>query len=77
MNHLEESQFLTRRETEIAQLVALGRSRKEIAYDLGIATGTLHTHLKNIFCKLKTRSMTETAIWVIKNPSSILIYNSL
>ena len=67
MYSLPENTFFTPKETEIVQLVALGKSRKEIAYDLKITYGTLDTHCKHIFLKLNTRSMTETAIWAVRN----------
>jgi len=67
MYTLIENQQLTPREHQVLLEVAKGRSRKEIAYDLGMAYGTLDTHLKHIFLKLQTRSMTETAIWAIRH----------
>lgn len=67
MYSLVENQALTPREYQVVREVALGKSRKEIAFDLGISYGTLDTHLKHIFLKLQTRSMTETAIWAIRH----------
>lgn len=67
MYTIVENQDLTPREHQVLREVAQGKSRKEIAYDLGISYGTLDTHLKHIFLKLQTRSMTETAIWAIRN----------
>jgi len=67
MYSLIENQQLTPREHQVLLEVAKGKSRKEIAYDLGMAYGTLDTHLKHIFLKLQTRSMTETAIWAIRH----------
>ena len=62
-----EKSVLTPKESEVVKLLAKGHSRKEIAYELGIKYGTLDTHIKHIFIKLKTRSMTETAIYAIHN----------
>ena len=53
---------LTTRETEVLQLVARGRSNKQIAVALGIAESTVKTHLLKIFEKLgvadRTRAVT-------------------
>ncbi len=70
MRYTTEKPFLTPKEGEIVHLVALGHSRKEIAHKLGMAYGTVDTHIKHIFLKLNTRSMTETAIWALRNFSS-------
>jgi len=67
MDFTAEPSLLTPKESQIVRLVAKGHSRKEIAYELGIAYGTLDSHIKHIFLKLRTRSMTETAIYAIYN----------
>ena len=43
---------LTPRERGILELIAEGRSNKEIARSLGIAPETVKSHVKNIFDKL-------------------------
>ena len=43
---------LSRRETEILQMVAYGSTTKEVAHDLGISPHTAKTHLERIFEKL-------------------------
>jgi DNA-binding NarL/FixJ family response regulator len=43
---------LTKRESEIAVVVAEGKSNKEIARILNITEGTVKIHLHNIFQKL-------------------------
>lgn len=58
---------LTSKECEIVRLMAKGRSRKEIANDLGMAYATLDTHLKHIFLKLNTRGTLETVVYVLVN----------
>jgi len=44
---------LSAREVEVLQLIAKGRSNKEIASELGIVEGTVKAHITNIFSKLK------------------------
>jgi two-component system response regulator DegU len=45
-------QHLSKREQEVLQLLAYGRSNKEIARELGIGTQTVKTHISHIFGKL-------------------------
>lgn len=52
---------LTERELEILRLVVAGQSNKLIARALGIAEGTVKTHLKSILEKLDATSRTEAA----------------
>lgn len=44
--------LLSRREREIAQLVARGARNKEIAWELGLAEGTVKLHISRTFRKL-------------------------
>jgi len=44
--------FLTKRESEIANLVARGNSNKQIANQLRISEWTVSTHLRRVFIKL-------------------------
>ncbi|MGH8142549.1 MAG: response regulator [Steroidobacteraceae bacterium] len=50
---------LTRRELDVLQLVAQGRSNKDIARRLTITEGTAKTHVKAILTKLDAISRTE------------------
>jgi len=50
---------LTQRELDVLQLVALGRSNKDIARRLSITEGTTKTHVKSILTKLDAISRTE------------------
>lgn len=55
---------LTRREFEIAQLVASGLANREVAEHLRIADSTVSSHIKHIYTKLMIRSRTQLAAWV-------------
>jgi DNA-binding NarL/FixJ family response regulator len=50
---------LTKRETEILEQVANGKSRTKIAVDLHIDVETVKTHIKNIYEKLDVHSRDE------------------
>ncbi|MDP4505141.1 ATP-binding protein [Nonomuraea turcica] len=55
---------LTRREREIAQLVAQGMTNKEIAASLVIAQRTAEGHIEHILTKLGFSSRAQIAVWV-------------
>ncbi len=55
------TQPLTRREREIAELVAKGLTNRRISEELVISGRTVETHLRNIFKKLGIRSRAEVA----------------
>lgn len=54
---------LTPREREVLQLVAGGRSNKEIARALGISEKTVKAHMTSIFHRLGVDDRTQAALW--------------
>ena len=58
---------LTPREREIVQLLAEGKSNKEIATFLNISVKTAETHRANIMLKLNFHSVTELVRYALKN----------
>jgi predicted ATPase/DNA-binding CsgD family transcriptional regulator len=62
--HASEPDRLTRREREIATLVARGMSNKEIAATLVISRRTVETHVENILAKLGFTARTQVAPWL-------------
>ncbi|MBU3067298.1 LuxR C-terminal-related transcriptional regulator [Nocardia sp. NEAU-G5] len=59
-----DSTALTRRQSEVAELVARGDSNKRIASELVISQRTVETHIEHILVKLGFTSRTEIARWV-------------
>ena len=57
---------LTAREREVLQLIAQGRSNKEIAGELKISERTVKTHVSNIFGKLELSDRTQVALYAHK-----------
>ena len=53
--------ILTAREREIADLVAAGRTNREVAEQLVLSAKTVEAHLRNIYAKLGVRSRVELA----------------
>jgi two-component system, NarL family, response regulator LiaR len=58
---------LTQRENEVIQLVAQGKSNREIADTLVISEKTAKAHVSNILGKLGLNDRTQMAIYAIKN----------
>lgn len=54
-------ELLTEREQEITKLASAGRENTEIATELHISTGTVASHLRNIYNKLHLRNRVELA----------------
>jgi DNA-binding NarL/FixJ family response regulator len=58
---------LSERELEVAQLLARGKSNKEIGAQLHISPRTVQVHVARIFDKLGVRSRAGAAIWLIEH----------
>ncbi len=58
---------LTSREREIVQLLAEGKSSKEVAVALGISVKTAETHRANIMRKLELHSVSEVVRYAVRN----------
>ena len=58
---------LTPREREIVQLLAEGKSNKEVADLLGISVKTAETHRANIMLKMDFHSITELVRYAVRN----------
>jgi DNA-binding CsgD family transcriptional regulator len=57
---------LTRRESEVAQLVARGKSNRAIARILGIGQRTVEDHVAHALAKLSFSSRAQLAAWVVQ-----------
>ena len=58
---------LTHRQIEILQLLAEGKSTKEVASALGVSVKTAETHRANIMRRLDCHSVTELVRYAIRN----------
>ena len=61
------SNRLTAREREIVQLLAEGKSSKEVAVSLGISVKTAETHRANVMRKLELHSVSELVRYAVRN----------
>jgi non-specific serine/threonine protein kinase len=68
----ERTDRLTRREREVALLVARGLTNRQIASDLSVSRSTANNHVARILRKLGLRSRAQIAAWVTerRSPSS-------
>jgi DNA-binding NarL/FixJ family response regulator len=63
----QKSGALTAREREVLQLLAEGKSNKEVGTALGITTKTAETHRAHIMAKLQAHSMSDLVRYAIRN----------
>jgi DNA-binding NarL/FixJ family response regulator len=61
---------LTRRETEVARLVAQGLANREIADRLFLSVRTVETHVDRVLGKLDFHSRTQLVAWVVRGESA-------
>jgi len=62
----KEGESLGRREREVLQLLAGGKTSAQIAAVLGIATGTVEVHRRNLMRKLDLHSVAELTRYAIR-----------
>jgi two-component system, NarL family, response regulator LiaR len=62
-----EAERLTRREREVLELIAGGRSNKRIALELGISEKTVKTHVGHLLAKLGVADRTQAALLAVRD----------
>ena len=63
----EPGEVLTPREREIIQLLAEGKSTKEVATILNLSIKTAETHRSNMMRKLNAHSVSELILYAVRN----------
>jgi DNA-binding NarL/FixJ family response regulator len=58
---------LTSREREVVQLLAEGKSTKEVAVALGVSVKTAETHRSNLMRKLDVHSVSQLVLYAVRN----------
>jgi DNA-binding NarL/FixJ family response regulator len=66
---VDERSLLTRREREVAQLIAQGKTNRQIAEELVIALRTVDTHVDHILTKFGFTSRTQVAVLFATQPT--------
>jgi DNA-binding NarL/FixJ family response regulator len=59
-------ELLSHREKQVLQLLAEGRTNKEVASALGLGVSTIETHRENLMQKLNIHNTAELVIYAIK-----------
>jgi len=67
---------LSARETEVAELIANGRSNKEIAQALGITDTTVKKHVGQILAKLQLQDRLQVGLYVARNPLVLRLHDA-
>jgi DNA-binding NarL/FixJ family response regulator len=58
---------LTDREVDVLRLLARGRTERQIAGDLGIAKGTVHTHVTHCYQKAGVSTRVGIALFALEH----------
>ena len=66
-DHGPTKTVLTSREREVVQLLAEGKSTKEVAAVLGLSVKTAETHRSNLMRKLDMHSVGELVLYAVRN----------
>lgn len=66
---VEPAAALTARERTMLDLLCMGRSNAQIAWELGIAEKTARNHVTNLYRKLGVRSRAEAIVLACRHPS--------
>ncbi|MGA8152159.1 MAG: response regulator transcription factor [Terriglobales bacterium] len=64
---LTKVSILSLREREVLQLLAEGKTTKEVAVTLNISTKTAETHRSNMMVKLRLHSIVELVLYAVRN----------
>ena len=62
-----KEQALTKREQDVARLVAQGHSNRDISRQLVITEGTARVHVERILGKLDLHSRVQLAVWALSS----------
>ena len=57
---------LTRRQLEVARLIAAGRSNAQIARELVLTPGTVANHIEQILRRLDAKNRAQVAAWIVE-----------
>ena len=72
-SYLQKRYHLTPRELQVARFVCHGFSNDEIARDLKIRRGTVKTHLRNIYRRIRVKSKIALLLRFIEDVNSFCV----
>jgi len=74
LNSLNDQNQLTPRERQILDIIAAGKTTKQIAEELRVSTSTVGNHRKHICKKLDLHSTAELVAFAVRNLSKAAMY---
>ena len=74
MEILNDLNQRTPREKQILDIIAAGKTTKQIAEDLGVSTSTVGNHRKHICKKLDLHSTAELVAFAVRNLNKAAMY---
>jgi DNA-binding CsgD family transcriptional regulator len=74
LNSLNDLNQLTPREKQILDIIAEGKTTKQIAEDLRVSTSTVGNHRKHICKKLDLHSTAELVAFAVRNLNKAAMY---
>ena len=66
---------LTNRQSQVLDLIAQGKSNKQIAYDMGVSEATVKLHINALLRSLKVNNRTQAVITAQKNGADLTIFS--
>jgi len=75
-SHFHIADALTSREREVATLVCVGLSNKQLAHRLNVSEGTVRNHLYHIFRKVGVRNRTALAAIIFSTSTNPVRYST-
>ena len=74
LNSLNDLNQLTPREKQILDIIAAGKTTKQIAEELRVSTSTVGNHRKHICKKLDLHSTAELVAFAVRNLTKAAMY---
>ena len=74
LNSLNDLNHLTPREKQILDIIAAGKTTKQIAEELRVSTSTVGNHRKHICKKLDLHSTAELVAFAVRNLTKAAMY---
>jgi DNA-binding CsgD family transcriptional regulator len=74
LNSLNDLKQLTPREKQILDIIAAGKTTKQIAEELSVSTSTVGNHRKHICKKLDLHSTAELVAFAVRNLNKAAMY---
>ena len=65
--YLQKRYYISPRELQVARLICYGYNNTEIAHDLNIKRGTVKTHVRNIYRRIRVKNKLELLLTFLRD----------